>query len=170
MAYSFLSFSLLCLFSCCFFLSFLLLHLLSLSPPPVKFKWMTYKLLDRVTYSLCFWPAVPEKNKVHPHQDWSKRGEIGPSLRFTIPSFLCPQFPLFSASSTVTSPHSLFVHLSYSSTFYCSVSTNVCLSFICKAISGRCVISSFSKRCNIKSSYLYSSDAGKGNILDTRFF
>lgn len=143
-------FVLLCLFPCCFSL---LSHPFSLTPFPfslsssVQFKGMTYKPVHRVTYSLSFQPTREEQSLTLSRL--VKERKIGPSLawalflHFAITSFSRPLFPLFSSCLIVTSLHLLFVLLSYSSTFYCSMHMNVCLSFICKAISGRCVISSF---------------------------
>jgi len=120
-------------------------------PSLMRFKGVTYKLVGNVFSQ----PSVPEKNKGQPHQLWLKRGK---SVRCMLlvgccisqsPCSICPLFPVCSVSPTVTSPHLLFVHLSYSSSFYCTMWMNVCFSFICKAIRGCCVISHFSKWCNL---------------------
>lgn len=117
--------------------------LLRLSPLPSASSLLLllclFSLREGVTYKpvgdVFTQPHVPELNKVQHCQlcVWSQSGALVPNpvpalmLHFTV-----SLFALSSVSGPQTVPHLLFVHLSYSSTFYCAMLMNICLPFIHK--------------------------------------
>lgn len=119
----FLFFSLLCLFSCCFFLPFPLSHPFSPVPPlppssPVRFKGMTYKLVDQITYSLGCRSSVPDKNKVQHYQDWGEAVKEDWSI-----SDSCSIFTFHNHLVLLSSLSPAHFHP------HCDTSSPICLSF-----------------------------------------